>query len=111
MRLRLISITLPHEAMHMYYRKTLGIKRSNMFKEVESNFMEFISKHYLIEHNIYKKEVSLPEINIIPLLLNSMLITKNLSTYIINISLTIKDKPNIKEYVNEKNIKYKINFF
>ena len=61
--------------------------------------------------NIYKKEVSLPEINIIPLLLNSMLITKNLSTYIINISLTIKDKPNIKEYVNEKNIKYKINFF
>ena len=52
--------------------------------------------------NIYKKEVSLPEINIIPLLLNSMLITKNLSTYIINISLTIKDKPNIKEYVNEK---------
>lgn len=50
-------ITLPHEAMHMYYRKTLCIKRSNMFKEVESNFMEFISKHYLIEHNIYKKEV------------------------------------------------------
>lgn len=50
-------ITLPHEAMHMYYRKTLGIKHSNMFKEVESNFMEFISKHYLNEHNIYKKEV------------------------------------------------------
>lgn len=56
-------ITLPHEGMHMYYRKTLNMKHSNMFKEVEGNFMEFISKHYLIQNNIYKNEVIKLDIN------------------------------------------------
>ena len=52
--------------------------------------------------NIYKKEVSLPNINIIPILLDNMLITKYLSTYILKIKLTTIDKPNIKDLINDK---------
>jgi DNA invertase Pin-like site-specific DNA recombinase len=52
--------------------------------------------------SIYKKQVSLPNINIIPIILDNMLITKNLSTYILRIKLTIKDKPNMKGLINNK---------
>ncbi|MBE6146577.1 MAG: recombinase family protein [Firmicutes bacterium] len=52
--------------------------------------------------NIYKKEVSLPNINIIPILLDNMLITKYLSTYILKIKLNTIDKPNIKDLINDK---------
>ena len=52
--------------------------------------------------NIYKKEVSLPNINIIPILLDNMLITKYLSTYILKIKLTTIDKLNIKDLINDK---------
>lgn len=52
--------------------------------------------------NIYKRKVSLPNINIIPILLDNMLITKYLSTYILKIKLTTIDKPNIKDLINDK---------
>jgi hypothetical protein len=51
---------------------------------------------------IYKKKVSLPNINIIPIILEKMLITKNLSTYILRIKLTIKETIDIKDLTNEK---------
>jgi hypothetical protein len=51
---------------------------------------------------IYKKKVSLPNINIIPIILEKMLITKNLSTYILRIKLTIKETIDIKDLTNDK---------
>ena len=52
--------------------------------------------------HIYRKEVSLPNINIIPIILEKMLITKNLSTYILRIKLTIKETIDIKDLTNDK---------
>ncbi len=52
--------------------------------------------------NIYKRKISLPNINIIPIILENVLITKNLSTYLLRIKLNIKDKPNIKDLINDK---------
>ena len=58
--------------------------------------------------SIYKRKIMIPNIDIIPIILDYMLITKKLSTYILKIKLKIKDKPNIKEYINHKNIIYQI---
>ena len=88
----------------------------NLKEKDISNIMNIIVEHLNIDYktiisnlsNIYKKKVSLPNINIIPIILSNMLITKYLSTYIIKIKLNTKDKPNIKEYINNKNIKYQI---
>ena len=78
-------------------------------KEITNILNNIINKlninYYLILKelsNIYKKEVSLPNINIIPILLDNMLITKYLSTYILKIKLTTIDKPNIKDLINDK---------
>lgn len=62
--------------------------------------------------NIYKRKVSLPNINIIPIILSNMLITHTLSTYTLKIKLNIEDKLLsriiTKEYISNKGTKYQI---
>ena len=61
---------------------------------------------------IYKRQVSTPNINLIPIILNKMLITKELSTYILQIELNIEDKLlsriTKKEYILNKDKQYRI---
>ena len=69
-------------------------------------------------NSLYKRKIELPKINIIPLILNNMLITKELSTYYLNISLNIDysllNKIKEKEYIFNRGIhhtkKYKIKY-
>lgn len=61
---------------------------------------------------IYKRQVSTPNINLIPIILNKMLITKELSTYILQIELNIEYKLlsriTKKEYILNKDKQYRI---
>ena len=62
--------------------------------------------------NIYKREITIPNINIIPIILTNVLITNNLSTYTLQIKLNIEDKLlskiSKKEYIFKKDKKYRI---
>ena len=89
--------------------KDLNTILNNIIKELNINY-SLINKEL---NNIYKKTISLPNINIIPIILSNMLITKNLSTYILKIKLNISNellyRISTKEYyINNK--KYKITF-
>ena len=83
----------------------INIKEKEITNILNNIIIKLIINYSLILKelsNIYKKEVSLPNINIIPILLDNMLITKYLSTYILKIKLTTIDKPNIKDLINDK---------
>ena len=62
--------------------------------------------------NIYKKQIKIPNINIIPIILSNMFITRNISTYILKIKLDIEDKLlskiTNKEYISKNGNKYQI---
>lgn len=62
--------------------------------------------------NIYKKQIKIPIINIIPIILSNMFITRNISTYILKIKLDIEDKLlskiTNKEYISKNGNKYQI---
>lgn len=65
--------------------------------------------------SIYKKTIKLPNINIIPIIISKVLITRDLSTYILKIKLDIDNsllaKISVKEYTSNKGDKYKIELF
>ena len=62
--------------------------------------------------NIYKKQIKIPNINTIPIILSNMFITRNISTYILKIKLDIEDKLlskiTNKEYISKNGNKYQI---
>lgn len=62
--------------------------------------------------NIYKKQIKIPNINIIPIILSNMFITRNISTYILKVKLDIEDKLlskiTNKEYISKNGNKYQI---
>ena len=62
--------------------------------------------------NIYKKQIKIPNINTIPIILSNIFITRNISTYILKIKLDIEDKLlskiTNKEYISKNGNKYQI---
>lgn len=81
----------------------LNIRESEL-NNILKNIIEELNIDYKkitkLLSSLYKKEILIPKINIIPLILNNMLITKNLSTYILDINLYLK-----KEFLNQINTK------
>lgn len=79
-----------------------------IIEELNINYLS-ITKHL---SSIYKKQIKIPNINIIPIILTNMLITCTLSTYILKIKLNIEDKLlskiTTKEYISTTGAKYQI---
>lgn len=91
--------------------KILNNILNSIIEELNINYQS-ISKELT---NIYKKQISIPKVNIIPIILTNMLVTKNLSTFILTIKFNINDKLiskiTKKEYIfyeNNQERKYEI---
>ena len=84
--------------------------------DILNHLIEQLNINYLSLYkelsNIYKKQIKQPNINIIPIILSNMFITRNLSTYILKIKLDIEDKLlskiTTKEYSSKNGNKYQI---
>ena len=81
---------------------------NHLINQLNINYLS-ISKEL---SNIYKKQIKIPNINIIPIILSNMFITRNISTYILKIKLDIEDKLlskiTNKEYISKNGNKYQI---
>ena len=69
---------------------------NNIISELNINYV--VIKKELT--NIYKRKIEIPKINLIPLILSNVLITKKLSTYILKLQLNLQ-----KELINKIEIK------
>ena len=81
---------------------------NHLINQLNINYLS-ISKEL---SNIYKKQIKIPNINTIPIILSNMFITRNISTYILKIKLDIEDKLlskiTNKEYISKNGNKYQI---
>ena len=81
---------------------------NHLINQLNINYLS-ISKEL---SNIYKKQIKIPNINTIPIILSNMFITRNISTYILKIKLDIEDKLLSKitntEYISKNGNKYQI---
>lgn len=103
---------------HLYNKDNkcyINIKEKDITRIMNTIINELNINYLSITKNlssIYKKQVSLPNINIIPIILSNMLITHTLSTYILKIKLNIEDKLlsriTTKEYITNQGTKYQI---